>query len=66
MNAHMLGNAMAVQRPNDQKVDSHVRAKAQREWDKLITVVKQCSPFLKLPLVKLTSKQLLWLLGLNA
>ncbi len=40
MNARILGNAMAVQRWNDQKVASHIRAKTQREWDKLIIVVE--------------------------
>jgi hypothetical protein len=40
MNARILRNAMAVQRRNDQKVASHVHAKAQREWDKLVIVAK--------------------------
>jgi len=31
MNARILGNAMVVQRRNDQKVASRIRAKAQRE-----------------------------------
>ncbi len=31
MNARILGNAMAVQRRNDEKVASRARAKAQRE-----------------------------------
>jgi hypothetical protein len=31
MNVRILGNAMAVQKRNDQKVNSHARAKAQRE-----------------------------------
>jgi hypothetical protein len=66
MNAHILGNAMAVQRRNDQKVASRARAKAQREWKNLVTVAKQCTPFPKLALVKLASKQLLKVLGLNA
>ncbi len=34
MNVRILGNAMVVQRRNDQKVASHARAKAQREWKK--------------------------------
>jgi hypothetical protein len=38
MNAHILGNVMAVQRRNDQKVVSHVHVKTQRKWDKLITI----------------------------
>jgi hypothetical protein len=59
MNSHILGNAMAVQRQNDQKVASHARAKALREWDKLVIVAKQCPSFSKPTLVKLTSKQLL-------
>jgi hypothetical protein len=66
MNACILGNAMAVQRRNDQKVASCARAKAQREWNHLVDVAKQCPPFPKLALVKLASEQLLKVLGLNA
>ncbi len=66
MNARILGNAMAVQRWNDQKVASRVRAKAQREWKNLVAVAKQCPPFPKPTLVKLVSEQLLKVLGLNA
>jgi hypothetical protein len=66
MNARILGNAMAVQRRNDQKVVSRVRAKTLREWNHLVTVTKQCPPFPKPALVKLTSEQLLKVLGLNA
>jgi hypothetical protein len=66
MNACILGNAMAVQRRNDQKVVSHIHAKAQCEWDKLVIVVEQCPPLPKPNLVKLTSKQLLQVLGLDA
>ncbi len=66
MNARILGNAMAVQRRNDQKVASRARAKAQCEWKNLVVVAKQCPPFPKLGLVKLTSEQLLKVLGLNA
>jgi hypothetical protein len=40
MNAWILGNAMDVQRWNDQKVVSRTRAKAQQEWDKLVTLAK--------------------------
>jgi hypothetical protein len=40
MNARILGDAMAVQRRNDQKVVSRVRAKAEREWNHLVTVTK--------------------------
>jgi hypothetical protein len=40
MNARILGNAMVVQRRNDQKVVSRVRAKAQHEWNQLVTVTK--------------------------
>jgi len=47
------------------KVISPARAKAQHEWDKLVTIAQHCPPFLKLTLVKLTSKQLLQVLGLN-
>jgi len=58
MNAHILRDAMAMQRWNDQKVVSHAHAKTQCEWDKLVIVIKQCS--------SLTSEQLLQVLGLNA
>jgi hypothetical protein len=40
MNARILGNAMVVQRRNDQKVASRARAKAEREWNHLITLAK--------------------------
>jgi hypothetical protein len=66
MNARILGNAMAMQRRNDQKAASRTHAKAQQEWDKLVTLTKQCPPFPKLTLVKLASEQLLQVLGLNA
>jgi hypothetical protein len=66
MNTRILGNAMAVQRQNDQKVNNYICAKAQREWDKLVIVAKQCPPLLKPILVKLASKQPLQVLGLNA
>jgi len=66
MNVRILGNAMAVQRQNDQKVASHARAKAQHKWKNLVAVAKQCPPFPKLGLVKLASEQLLKMLGLNA
>ncbi len=49
MNAHILGNAMAVQRQNDQKIASRARAKAEREWNHLVTLAKQCPPLLKPP-----------------
>ncbi len=66
MNAHILGNALAVQRRNDQKVVSRVRAKAEREWNHLVAIAKQCPPLPKLTLVRLASEQLLKVLGLNA
>ncbi len=66
MNACILGNAMAVQRRNDQKVASRARAKAQRKWENLVAVAKQCPPFPKPGLVKLASEQLLKVLGLTA
>jgi hypothetical protein len=66
MNAHILGNAMIVQRRNDQKVTNCAHAKAQRKWNHLVVVAKQCPPFPKPVLVKLTSEQLLKVLGLNA
>jgi hypothetical protein len=62
MNARILGNAMAMQRQNDQKVISRARAKAEH----LVALVKQCPPVPKSPLVRLASKQLLKVLGLNA
>jgi len=48
MNAHILGNAMVVQRRNDQKVASRTRAKAQRQWKNLVAVAKQCPPIPKI------------------
>ncbi len=66
MNARILGNAMAMQRRNDQKVASRARAKAECEWNHLVTLAKQCPPLPKPPLVKLASEQLLKVLGLNA
>jgi hypothetical protein len=66
MNAQILGNVMVVQRRNDQKVVNRTHAKTQLEWDKLVTLAKQCPPFPKLVLVKLDLKQLLQVLGLNA
>jgi hypothetical protein len=57
---------MAVQKQNDQKVVSRARAKAQREWVKLVIITKQCPPFPKPTLVKLVSKQLLQMLSFNA
>jgi hypothetical protein len=66
MNARILGNAMAVQRRNDQKVDSRAHAKTEHEWNHLVAVAKQCPPLPKPALVKLASEQLLKVLGLNA
>jgi len=51
MNVRILGNAMAVQRRNDQKVISCVHAKAEREWNHLVAVAKQCPPLPKPVLV---------------
>ncbi len=45
MNARILGNAMAMQRRNDQKVASRAHAKTLREWNHLVVVTKQCPPF---------------------
>ncbi len=56
MNAHILGDAMVVQRRNDQKVTSRARAKAEREWNHLVVVAKQCPPLLKPALVRLASE----------
>ncbi len=66
MNARILGNAMAVQRRNDQKVASRARAKVEREWNHLVTLAKQCPPLPKPPLVRFASEQLLKVSGLNA
>jgi hypothetical protein len=66
MNARIFKNAMAVQRRNDQKVASRARAKAEREWNHLVTLAKECPPLPKPPLVILASKPLLKVLGLNA
>ncbi len=38
MNVHILGDAMVVQRWNDQKVANRVHAKAQYEWDEFVIV----------------------------
>jgi hypothetical protein len=65
MNGRILGNVMAMRRRNDQKVASHIHAKTQRKWNKLVIVVKQCPPLPKPILVKLASKQLLQVLGLT-
>ncbi len=40
MNAHILGDAMAMQRRNDQKATSCPRAKVEREWNHLVTLTK--------------------------
>ncbi len=66
MNARILGNAMVVQRRNDQKVASRARAKAEHEWNHLVILAKECPPLPKPPLVKLASKPLLKVLGFNA
>jgi hypothetical protein len=40
MNARILGNAMAMQRRNDQKVASRARVKALHKWNHLVAVAK--------------------------
>jgi len=65
INACILGNVMAMQRQSDQKVASYNHAKAQHEWDKLMIITEQCPPLPKPTLVKLTSEQLLQVLGFN-
>jgi hypothetical protein len=55
MDICILRDAMVVQTQNDQKVVSRVHAKAQRKWDELVIVVKQCPPLSKSTLVKLAS-----------
>jgi len=59
MNVHILGDAMAMYRWNNQKVANHVHAKAQHKWDELIIVAQQCPPLPKPTLVKLILEQLL-------
>jgi hypothetical protein len=71
MNVRIFGNAMVVQRWNDRKVATHIRAKTRRKWNKLVIITKQCPPFPKPTLVKLTSdkltsEQLLQMLGISA
>jgi hypothetical protein len=56
MNVCILGDAMAVQRQNDQKIVSHACAKAQHEWDKLVIIAKLCPPLLKPTSFKLVLK----------
>jgi hypothetical protein len=60
-----LGDAMVVQRWNDQEVTSHIHAKTQCKWGRLVIIAKQCPPLPKRTLVKLASKQLLQVLSLN-
>jgi hypothetical protein len=55
-----------MQRRNDQKVISRTCAKVEKEWVKLVIIAKQCPPFPKPALVKLTLEQLLQVLGLTA
>jgi hypothetical protein len=57
---------MVMQRRNDEKVVNCVYAKTQCKWDKMVIVLEQCLPLPKPILVKLASKQLLQMLGLNA
>jgi len=57
---------MVVQRGNDEKVVNCICAKTQCKWDKMVIVLEQCLPLPKPILVKLASKQLLQMLGLNA
>jgi len=66
MNVRILGNAMAVEKRNDQKVTSCAYAKAERKWNHLVALVKECPPLPKPPLVRLASESLLKVLGLNA
>jgi hypothetical protein len=47
INVWILGNAIVVQRRNDQKVTSFTHAKTQQEWDNLVTFAKQHLPFPK-------------------
>ncbi len=54
MNIRILGDAMVVQRWNDQEVANRVHAKAQCERDRLVIIAKQCSPLPKPTLVKIS------------
>jgi hypothetical protein len=56
MSTRILGDAMTVQRQNDEKIVNYVHAKAQRKWDKIIIVTEQCPPLPKPTLNKLASK----------
>jgi hypothetical protein len=56
MNTCILGDVMAMQRRNDQKVANYAYAKTQCKWDKLVIVAKQCPPLPKPTLVKLASE----------
>jgi len=38
INVCVLGDAMVMQRQNDQKVANHIHAKAQGEWDKIVII----------------------------
>jgi len=40
INVHILGNAIAMEKWNDQKVVSSAYTKGQYEWDKLVTIVE--------------------------
>ncbi len=40
MNVRILGDAMAIQRRNDQKVASRACAKTKHEWNHLVAVTK--------------------------
>jgi hypothetical protein len=51
MNARILGNAITMQRQNDQKFVSRARAKTERECNHLVVVAKQCPPLPKPALV---------------
>jgi hypothetical protein len=65
MNICISGDAMAMQRYNDQKFVNHAHAKTQHEWGKLVIVTKQCASLPKPTLVKLILKQLLKVFSLN-
>jgi hypothetical protein len=53
INIHILGDAMVMQRHNDQMVASRACAKVQHECDKPMIVAQQCPPLPKPTLVKL-------------
>jgi len=63
MNVRILGNAMVMQRWNDQKVVSRIHAKAQCERDRLVIIAEQCSSLPKPTLVKISFNTIFAIVG---